>query len=103
MCNINLPNPERKEPIVLEKELTNLIGEKRANEVILLIKTKFKKALPIQTESLVFSENACFNKDGKFFTELKNNEELYNYLITFRKKTIKKGIEIDESFYYAFN
>lgn len=103
MCTINFPIHERKQPFDLEKELTNTIGKKRANEVVLLIKNKFENVFPIQAESLAFSGNARFNKEGKLITDFNHNEELYNYLVTFRKTTLKKTIKVDETFFYVFN
>lgn len=103
MCGINLPTTKKNQPFDLEKELEKAIGKSRTEEVLLILKEKFKKVLPIQADSFSFSGNGRFDEKGKFVTEFNHQEKLFDYKITFKKISCKKDVVVEETFFHVFN
>ena len=92
-----------KQHFDLEIEMNNYFGEEKTKKILSDIAEYYKSLLPLQPESIAFAGMNKFNSKGDLITNFELNECLFNYLITFRKRTNNKGVEIDETFFYAFN
>lgn len=104
MCNVKLKGLENvKQSFCLEEEMFAYFGEERAKSILAQIQRKFKNLFPLQATSIAFSGNGRFTDRGSFVTTFNHKEELYSYLITFRRRIIKGSVEVEETFYYAFN
>ena len=87
----------------LEIEMINYFGEEKTKKVLSDIAEYYKTLLPLQPESIAFAGMNKFNRKGDLITDFNINDVLFNYLITFRKRTNNKGVEVDQTFFYAFN
>ena len=87
----------------LEIEMIKYFGEEKTKKIIADIAEYYKTLLPLQPESISYAGINKFNKNGDLVTDFELDECLFNYLITFRKRTNNKGVEVDETFFYAFN
>lgn len=103
MCTSNPIIHKPKKPFNLKHELFLFFGEKKAKQILLRIEQRYMKHYPLQAISIAFSGNGRFNDKGDIITSFNHKEDLYNYLITFRKKVIDEGIEVEETFYFTFN
>lgn len=104
MCDLRINQLKNiNEYFNLEVEMISFFGEEKTKKVLSEIKEYYKTLLPLEPESISFSGNGRYNQKGDFLTEFEHKNDLFNYLITFRRRTYYKGVEVDETVFYAFN